>query len=304
MKFTIAICTWNGSERIAKTLNSLTEMERRTEIDWELVVVDNNSTDSTKEVCLGFEDRLPIRVVTEKKQGHSYSRNCAIDHANGDYIVWTDDDVLVAPNWLSVYDSAIDRYTDVAFFGGKIIPYFEHKIPKWVDAHWEICVGVFAGRDLGDQSFEIKSLDTLPYGANFVTKREIQNRFRYDPQFGRVAKGVRGFDEIDVLSRMLNAGHNGRWVPQSSLRHLIPESRTTLKYVSDFYFGQGETWIQRGVSTLTEKAIRRKRFGLRMRYWLQRLTFSQKWLPVLTEISNLNGQLSAIQQTRSETLGS
>ncbi len=294
MKFTIAICTWNGAARIAKTLNSLVEMKRNPEIEWELVVVDNNSSDATPEVCLDFADRLPIRVVTEKNQGHSFSRNCAIDHAHGDYIIWTDDDVLVDPNWMNAYDLATDNHPDAAFFGGKIIPHFEHKVPQWVNRNWEICVGVFAGRDLGDESFEIDSTTTLPYGANFVTKREIQNQFRYDPQFGRIAKGVRGFDEIDVLSRMLQAGHTGRWVPQSTLRHWIPESRTTLKYVSDFYYGQGETWIQRGVSTRTEKEIRLRLIVLRLQYWLQKLTFSQKWLPIVTEISNLKGQLAQL----------
>ena len=57
MKFTIAICTWNGATRIAKTLNSLVAMDRKSEIDWELIVVDNNSSDSTNEVCSGFSDR-------------------------------------------------------------------------------------------------------------------------------------------------------------------------------------------------------------------------------------------------------
>lgn len=294
MKFTIAICTWNGATRIAKTLNSLVAMDRKSEIDWELIVVDNNSSDSTNEVCSGFSDRLPIRVVTEKNQGHSYSRNCAIDHAHGDYIIWTDDDVLVDPNWINAYDLATEEHPDSAFFGGKIVPHFEHEIPNWVNLNWEICVGVFAGRDMGNESFEIDSLDRLPYGANFATKRETQNRFRYDPQFGRTAKGVRGFDEIDVLSRMLNAGHTGRWVPHSSLRHLIPESRTSLKYVSDFYFGQGETWIQRGVSTRTEKEIRRRILALRLYYVWQKLTFSKNWLPIMTEISNLKGQLAQL----------
>lgn len=298
MKFTIAICTWNGASRIESTLDSIVGLEKQDEIDWELLVVDNNSTDNTRQVCESFSDRIPIRVVEEKQQGLSFSRNCAVDHATGDYMIWTDDDVKVAPDWLAVYRDAIEQYPNAAFFGGKIKPFFQHKTPAWVNKNWEFCSGVFAERDLGDERFEINALDNLPFGANFVTRTDIQNEFRYDPKFGRVAKGVRGFDEIDVLSRMLAAGHVGIWIPEACLEHLIPESRTSLKYVADFYEGQGETWIERGVSKLEPNQIRSQLRRNRWKYFFWRLFSSRYWLPILAESSNLRGQLKAIQQSR------
>ena len=296
MKFTVAICTWNGANRIGQTLDSFIEMEQIDQIDWELVVVDNNSTDNTIEICKSYADRLPVRVCSETKQGHSNSRNRAIDESNGKFIVWTDDDVLVDPDWLYVYDLAVDAYPEFDFFGGKITPYFEHDVPKWVHQNWEICSGLFAERDQGDGKFEILKPEQLPYGANFVTRQSVQKAFRFDPKFGRVAKGVRGFDEIDVLSRMLEAGHRGMWIPESRLQHLIPESRTTLKYLADFYEGQGETWIERGVSKLTRPELLAQIRKKEVSYCLSRIMFSRTLIPILAELSNLRGQLAAVSR--------
>ncbi len=301
MKFTIAICTWNGARRIGSTLESLAAMDRHVDHDWELLVVDNNSTDDTRDVCESYADRIPLRVIAESQQGHSFSRNCAVDHAAGEYLVWTDDDVQVAPDWLNVYREAVDQYPQAAFFGGKIQPCFQHRVPAWVNQNWEICRGVFAERDLGDERFEIRTLEQLPFGANFVTRTEVQRQFRYNPNFGRVATGVRGFDEIDVLSRMLDAGHTGFWIPEARLEHLIPESRTSLKYLTEFYEGQGETWIERGIVHTNPSQLRARIWRNRWKYCFFRLFSSRRWLPVLAETSNLRGQLKAIEQAASKS---
>ena len=295
MKFTIAICTWNGAATLPATLESIAAMKQVDAIDWEVLVVDNNSTDETQSVCNAFSNRLPIRVVLETKQGHSFSRNCAIDHASGDFIVWTDDDVIVAENWLSVYDSAVDDYPAASFWGGRIKPCFQHEVPKWVHENWDVCGGVFAEREQGSERFQITEVEKLPYGANFVTRRLVQDQFRFDSKFGRVGSGVRGFDEIDVLSRMLAANHFGVWIPEAELQHVIPESRTSLKYISDYFQGQGETWVERGVSKLTaaeiKKAIRQHQF----KYWCARI-LSGAWFPHLVQVNNLRGQLLALSR--------
>ena len=293
MKISVAICTWNGGPRIGTTLDSFVEQMAVEDLDWELLVVNNNSTDDTISVCEQFTEKLPIRVVNESKQGHSHSRNRAIDESRGDFIAWTDDDVVAAPNWLAVYSNAIDQYPQASFFGGKVHAYFLHQTPAWVMENWSICSGVFAERDLGNEEIEIATFEDLPYGANFMTRKSLHSEFRFDPQFGRVETGMRGFDEIDVLSRMLESGHRGRWISGSRIQHLIPESRTTLEYFRDYFKGQGETWIQRGVSKLTLEQIQPQIQHLKRKYRWSRWRSSKHWLPVLTELSNLEGQAEA-----------
>ena len=99
---------------------------------WELVIVNNNSTDRTDEVLGQYRNRLPIRREFQPVPGHCNARNRAIDVAEGEYIVWTDDDVVVDPGWLTAYAEAFRRWPEGAVFGGRIIPTFESPAVKWV----------------------------------------------------------------------------------------------------------------------------------------------------------------------------
>lgn len=295
MKFTVAICTWNGASSIGATLESLSLLNRINEIDWELLIVDNESTDNSREICEAYSNRLPIRIVRETKQGHSRCRNCGVENSNGEFIAWTDDDVIVDPGWLSHYDFAVDQYPFAAFWGGRIRAHFEHTIPRWIRENWDVCAGVFAERDLGEERFEIRTAKQLPYGANFVTRRCVQEKFRFDTRFGRSGSSVRGFDEIDVLSRMLEQEHRGYWIPEASLEHVIPPSRTTLKYVADYFEGQGQTWVVREFTQLGLAQIKQRLRHHEIWYWLTRLGKSRYWFPHWVQASNLRGQRKALE---------
>src|SRR5690606_2409380 len=103
---TVAICTWNRSFLLARTLEQLGALIVPPGLRWELLVVDNASSDDTSQVLQGYLGRLPLRVVREERPGLSNARNAAIRAARGEYIIWTDDDVLVAPGWLAAYSDA------------------------------------------------------------------------------------------------------------------------------------------------------------------------------------------------------
>src|SRR5512134_131488 len=103
MDLTVAICTWNRGELLRKTLEQMTELVVPPGVTWELLVVNNNSTDHTDAVAAGFRRRLPLRYLVEPTPGKSNACNLAVREARGDYILWTDDDVLVSPQWLAAY---------------------------------------------------------------------------------------------------------------------------------------------------------------------------------------------------------
>jgi glycosyltransferase involved in cell wall biosynthesis len=84
------------------------------DFDWEVVIVNNNGTDHTDEVIAAFAGRLPLRREFEPEPGHTRARNHAIDAAKGDYIIWTDDDVVVDPQWLAAYAEAFRRWPEAA----------------------------------------------------------------------------------------------------------------------------------------------------------------------------------------------
>src|SRR5687767_259622 len=111
VKLTVAICTWNRSELLSKSLQQLTRMQQPC-APWEVIVVNNGSTDETELVLDAFVDRLPLRRVFEPAPGQSHARNAAVRQASGDYVIWTDDDVLVDAAWLIAYERAIKRWPE------------------------------------------------------------------------------------------------------------------------------------------------------------------------------------------------
>src|SRR5512143_830758 len=105
-RLTVAICTWNRSALLEQTLERMTRLVAPSGCTWELLVINNNSTDATESVIARFEARLPIRGVFETQPGLSNARNRAVREAGGEYVLFTDDDVLVDPDWLVAYNAA------------------------------------------------------------------------------------------------------------------------------------------------------------------------------------------------------
>jgi glycosyltransferase involved in cell wall biosynthesis len=129
---TVAICTFNRAESLRRTLDSLAVMRVARDLAWELIVVNNNSTDHTDAVIAEYRHRLPMRREFEPRPGLSNARNRAIAAARGEYIVWTDDDVVAGAGWLAAYAEAFRRWPDAVVFGGRIKPRYEPPVARWV----------------------------------------------------------------------------------------------------------------------------------------------------------------------------
>lgn len=295
MKLSVAICTWNRAAMLRETLRSLSAA-RPPDEPWEVVVVDNNSTDATPAVVAEFEDCLPLRRVSETRQGHSHSRNRAVAEATGRFLVWTDDDVQVDSRWLVAYAEALDRHPGAGFLGGPIEPDYLARRPRWLQENAETCDGVYARRQLGDRPIRLDA-ERLPFGANFATRRELHEVYSFRGKFGRVGDEVRGYDEIDVLSRMAGDGHEGYWVPGAAVRHRIPASRMTLQYVYDYFHGQGQTWIARRRVEPDVAALRQQIRYHRRRYRIGRICLSSgNWFGHWVQWANLSGQLDQLER--------
>jgi glycosyltransferase involved in cell wall biosynthesis len=239
MNIDVAICTWNRSALLTQTLERMRAVYVPPDVTWQLIIVDNNSTDATPEVVRRFSSCLPVRSIFEAQPGQAVARNRALRETRADYLIWTDDDVLVDPDWLSAYARAFVEHPDAAFFGGPVEPWFDGNPPRWLATHWQQVANVFAVRQLGDEAF---ALDTMrvPYGANFAVKVDTQREYPYDPSLGlRPGSEVRG-EETQTLRRMLDAGHTGWWVPRAKVLHFVPHERQRISYLRRFFIGQGE----------------------------------------------------------------
>lgn len=249
-------------------------------IEWELLVINNNCTDDTDAVIASFTDTLPIRSLLETQQGLSNARNRAVDAARGDYILWTDDDVMVGPGWLVTYAEAFENWPGAAFFGGPIIPKFEGKPPAWLlmALQDDKFADAYCVRDLGAEPIEQYVEESMtPYGANFAVRMHEQRRFRYNPRLGlHKDDHIRG-DETDVIKRILNCGFEGRWIPNAPVHHVIPKHRQTKSYVRDYFEGEGRGIVRHDptvnlISFLgAPRWLWRAAVSSRFRFYLKRL---------------------------------
>jgi glycosyltransferase involved in cell wall biosynthesis len=289
MRLTVAICTWNRADLLARALERLSSIEPPTE-PWETLVVDNGSTDRTAAVLDRFVSRLPLRRVVEPALGLSNARNAAVAAASGDYIVWTDDDVLVDREWLRAYERAIYRWPDAAVFGGRIRAQFEGVPPAWLLDVLGQVAGAFAVCNFGDAPVALDCERTLPCGANYVVRAAEQRRFPYDPILGRRGRvGVLG-EETAVVRAMLSSGGSGWWVPDATVSHWIPSERQTVAYLRQYFTLVGRTAARRGARLRPWIVRRYIRAECAYRVW--RLTGNpRRWIGPMVEASIMWGRL-------------
>ncbi len=280
MKIDIAICTWNRAGLLRETLRSISNVAIPPGVQVRVIVVNNNSTDSTVQVVQGIaedlqhgekSEQLSIELFEEPKQGHTFSRNRAVAVAASDLMLWTDDDVIVDANWVRAYLEAAENRQEV-FWGGKIIPRFEPAEPDWIRENWADLKGCFAARNLGDRPIALTHV-RLPYGANFAIRTEIQKQFLFDTQLGRRKNILLGEDEFDLFRRLLAAGHAGSWVPASSLEHVITGDRASENYVRDYFIGQGRALVARGEPW----SLRRRKLFWQAVYEFAAYRFKRQW---------------------------
>ena len=103
LSVSVIVCTYNRSSVLADTLESFLHLRVPEGVGWELLVVDNNSKDQTREVVEGFAGRLPLRYLFEPRQGKTCALNLALKEAKGDLLLFTDDDVRLDPGWLASF---------------------------------------------------------------------------------------------------------------------------------------------------------------------------------------------------------
>ena len=243
MNITVAICTWNRAELLEKTLNNFLSLIVTDEFDWELIIVNNNCTDQTDETVESFEGKLPLTLIHEPTPGLSNARNTAVREAKGEYIVWTDDDVLLNKNWLIAYVEAFIKYPAAAVFGGPVEPWFEGEPPRWLVQGWKHVASSYAVRDLGNSEIRFQQKgNIIPYGANFAVRLKEQVENLYDPHLGLVGnKRIMG-EEVTVLRQILSVpGAVGWWLPKAKVKHWLPKERQSLQYIKKYYVGHGVT---------------------------------------------------------------
>jgi glucosyl-dolichyl phosphate glucuronosyltransferase len=242
---TAIICTRNRASQLNHVLETACHLVVPSGLLWELIVVDNCSSDYTEEVIRSYVTRLPVRYLREEIVGISNARNRGVTEARGEYICWTDDDVSLDPYWLVSYVEAFERHAEAAVFGGRILPVLMPPTPKWfamAKDNWPIRT-VLAARDFGNEITPVTFREgRTPYGANFAVRAVEQHRHKYNPSLGTSPTQRRVGEETDVIYRILKEGGTGWWVPDAKVSHIIQPQRQTLRYIYYYYRNAGESF--------------------------------------------------------------
>jgi glycosyltransferase involved in cell wall biosynthesis len=204
-------------------------------------VVDNNSTDETREIThrvIG-EDPGKFRYIFEPKQGLSYARNAGIASARAEIIAFTDDDVRVSTSWVSRIKAGFAAEPSADFLGGKVLPHWTGIPPAWLTgAHW----APLALLDYGDQPFYVDAGRPLCLiGANCAFRRrafEQVGLFRAD--FQRVKNGVGSLEDHELLLRLWRAGRKGIYLPDLMVTAEVEPNRLRKDYHREWHTGHGQ----------------------------------------------------------------
>ena len=236
----VLICTFNRSTLLAETLESLRRIESSRA--WDVVVIDNNSTDDTRQVVDAFAATMPVRVayLFEPRQGKSHALNTGIAHSRGEILVFTDDDVQVAPSWLDEACRAIDENDTIDYTGGPVAPLWDAAPPHWLDRTRSDLWGTLAILDYGPESFIFEDRSRIPLGVNLAVRRSLIDRIGgFHPDLGRRGRSLLGQEQAEFLARGRIHGSRGQYVPAMRVAHHVPTERLKKTYFRRWWFWKG-----------------------------------------------------------------
>ena len=238
----VVIPTLNRSKLLEKTLESLTQQTTNSP-EFEVLVIDNGSTDSTQQIVANFSQWLDIRCILEVRPGLHEGRHRGMRESRGDILAFADDDIQALPTWIQ---GIAESFGDpkVGLVGGKNLPDYESTPPEWLDHHWTTVregkfMTYFSVLDFGDQTRFIDPL--YVFGCNFSVRKNIvadAKGFHPDGMPQSLIK-FRGDGESHVARHVARMGYTSLYNPKASVRHWVPSSRMNMEYLIKRAFAEG-----------------------------------------------------------------
>jgi len=240
IKYSVVVCTHNHADRLKPTLYGLKDLASP-DSSWELLIVNNASTDITQEVLddeAWRPENVSTRIVFEPKLGIANARNRAVLEAKGGHIIFIDDDETPHTTWLKEYDKAIRKW-DPDALGGTIEVLFEGESrPLWLQ---DELLGFLGRLSYGAESIKLVGHSTPIFTGNACFKKTVFDMVGlFDPELGRRGAENSGGEDVDLYRRMINAAADVRWVPDAIIYHRIQTAKLRKSYFLDLHYHQGQ----------------------------------------------------------------
>ena len=238
-ELTFAVCTYNRCVHLPMVLEAMANQD--TDVNYEILVIDNNSSDDTEEAVSAFSrtSRIPVRYVFEKEQGIIYARNRAIEESlDSEFLLFVDDDEK--PNTEFVRNAYYALKNENAeCVGGKINVVLPIDKPRWFSDDLYGFLGVL---DHGDSPFWIEDKSTPVWSGNIGYRTEIFRAnpdLRFDRRYNRAGQGIGGGSDAIMFWRLLDRDTRIRYVPDMVIEHYVEEWKITRSYFVKLHYRGG-----------------------------------------------------------------
>jgi len=281
----VLICTYNRAAFLRESLVAMLAASRPADAALEIVVVDNRSTDGTREViaAVAADAPVPIHYVLENRQGKSFALNHGLRVASGDIVALTDDDVLVDPAWMVRLVETFES-RDVTFAGGKVLPRWgtlpppELLTPRGRDM-WGPLALVDYGDDPVTYDEETFAWRQLPIGANLAFRRDaVQAVGGWRTDLGKVNNTLISGEDHEIFFRLHRAGlFRGVYDPEAIVHHHVPAGRLTRAYFRRWFFWHGRTLARMNSAIHPHLDWSRVRHVAGVPRYMYRILLTQAW---------------------------
>lgn len=234
----VVIPTYNRSALLRNAVSSV--LRQDDPCPFEIVIVDNNSSDDTPAVARSLMESHPgkVRYIGEPKQGNAHARNRGIESARGAIIAFIDDDVTVKNNWLATLKNVLDARGDLSFVGGKVLPDWKVSPPSWLTPkHWSPLALVDYGPD------ELTIGGHRPRGlltANIAFRRNVFAEVgTFSAHLQRVKDAIGSMEDTEFLLRVCQSGRQGVYLPSMIAISPVDNERLTKTYHRRWHTGHG-----------------------------------------------------------------
>jgi glucosyl-dolichyl phosphate glucuronosyltransferase len=240
---TVILCTYNRCEVLANALQSVAASTLPEGVEWEVLVVDNNSTDQTRDVVEKFRREYPgrFRYQFEPRQGKSHALNTGIQAAAGEILAFMDDDVTAEPTWLQNLTASLQN-AEWEGAGGRILPQWTCSPPSWLPVGERYGLAPLVMFDLGS---EASALTEPPFGTNMAFQKRMFEKYGgFRTDLGpRPNSEMRG-EDTEFGRRLLAAGERLKYEPSAVVYHSVSHKRLQQRFFLAYWFDKGRADIR------------------------------------------------------------
>lgn len=234
MRLTVAICTYNRANMLKECLTSLQHQTAPADT-WNLLIVDNNSTDNTHGTAATFAAAFPsIRVVRETKQGLSHARNRAVEECTTEWIAFLDDDAKARVHWVQTLLNVIASDDFDAFGGPYYAWHYYGPPPSWLPPEF----GTYEAKQeyglLGSNSW-------IPGGNCAIRLAALRKAGSFSPSMGMRGDVCAYGEETQIFYRMQRLGCKLGYVPTLQMDHCVLPHKYTLRWQLTSAFARGRS---------------------------------------------------------------